>query len=86
MSEDLQSPFQNQRSVRVYAYNRPVKIAYLVPTSEETRTHWILDAIFRESYTRWGGTNTLVIPVESDRFEVDAYEQWLNFRLFLCQT
>ena len=43
------------RSVGVNEFNRPIKVAYLVPSVEETRTHWILDAIFYESYTRWGG-------------------------------
>ncbi len=68
-----------QRSVGVKAYNRPIKVAYLVPVSEETRTHWILDAIFYESYTRWGGSNTLVIPTRTNQFDSENYEYWLNF-------
>lgn len=43
------------RSVEVDATNRPVKIAYLVPHENLEQAHQILDAVFYESYTRWGG-------------------------------
>lgn len=67
-----------QKSVGVQAYNRPIKVVYLVPSSEDERTHWILDAIFYESYTRWGGANTLIIPTQSNQFDGDGYEHWLK--------
>lgn len=67
-----------QKSVGVHAYNRPIKVVYLVPAVEDTRSHWILDAIFYESYTRWGGANTLVIPTNPSQFDGEGYEQWLR--------
>jgi hypothetical protein len=66
------------KSIGVHAYNRPIKVAYLVPATEDVRTHWILDAIFYESYTRWGGANTLVIPTSSGQFNGEGYERWLR--------
>ena len=67
-----------QKSIGVHAYNRPIKVAYLVPSAEDERTHWILDVIFYESYTRWGGANTLIIPTQPNQFDGDGYEQWLK--------
>jgi len=67
-----------QKSIGVWAYNRPIKVAYLVPPSEDNRTHWILDAIFYESYTRWGGANTLVVPTNPGHFDNDGYGLWLK--------
>lgn len=67
-----------QKSVAVHAHNRPIKIAYFVPVSEETRSHFILDAIFHESYTRWGGANTLLIPTTPNQFSDSQYEIWLQ--------
>lgn len=69
---------QLQKSIGVSAYNRPIKIAYLVPCEENERSQWILDAVFYESYTRWGGTNTLFIPTMSSQFDGDGYESWIK--------
>jgi hypothetical protein len=43
-----------KKSIGVDVYNRPIKVAYIIPSTEDTNTQLILDAIFYESYTRWG--------------------------------
>jgi hypothetical protein len=67
------------KSIEVKAGNRPIKIAYLVPIVESPLSHLILDAVFHESYTRWAGTSTLIVPTDSDKFLDDRYEGWLGF-------
>lgn len=66
------------KSIEAIASNRPIKVAYLVPVDEARETHLILDAVFYESYTRWGGAYTLVIPVSSDGFHAAEYRHWLS--------
>lgn len=60
------------------ASNRPIKIAYLVPFDETPRTHMVLDAVFYESYTRWGGVYTLLVPTTADEFMLAGFQQWLE--------
>lgn len=67
------------RSVEITSANRPIKVAYLVPAEESAVTHMILDAVFYESYTRWGGIYTLIIPCKRDAFLRDTYAAWLQF-------
>ncbi|MDP3049690.1 MAG: hypothetical protein Q8N12_09745 [Thermodesulfovibrionales bacterium] len=67
------------KNIEVKATNRPVKIAYLVPYDESPTTHWILDAVFHESYTRWGGARTLIIPTNNSSFLSEEYDKWLQF-------
>lgn len=69
----------NQVNIQVGASSRPIKVAYIVPTDENQNTHWILDSIFYESYTRWGGASSLIIPSDKDRFQEKNYEDWLEF-------
>ena len=66
------------KTVEVKANNRPVKIVYLVPFDDTSQTHMNLDAVFFESYTRWGGVYTLIIPTEAQKFMDDGYGQWLK--------
>lgn len=66
------------KTVEAKATNRPVKIAYLVPFDDASHTHMVLDAVFFESYTRWAGTYTLVIPTQTQEFLVDGYDEWLK--------
>lgn len=66
------------KSVEVNATNRPVKIAYLVPLENVAQAHQILDAIFYEAYTRWGGVFTLVVPTNSDAFMDPGFRDWLQ--------
>ena len=66
------------KTVEVKATNRPVKIAYLVPFDDTPNTHMNLDAVFFESYTRWAGVYTLVIPTKAEEFLFDGYDEWLK--------
>lgn len=66
------------KTVETKATNRPVKIAYLVPFDDAPHTHMILDAVFFESYTRWAGVYTLVMPTKAQEFLADGYDEWLK--------
>lgn len=66
-------------NVNVTAHTRPIKIAYIVPYGETTDNQWIIDAIFHESYTRWGGARTLIIPADANKFLYPEHEEWLKF-------
>jgi len=66
------------RTVEAKARNRPIKIAYLVPHEETPVNHMIVEAVFREAYTRWAGAYTLVIPTRSIGFMHSEYEAWLS--------
>ena len=67
------------KTIEVKASNRPIKIAYIVPYDESSLNHMLLDAVFYESYTRWGGVYTLIIPSSPKSFLDPAYEAWLDF-------
>ena len=67
------------KTIEVKASNRPVKIAYLVPYEESSISHMLVDAVFYESYTRWAGAYTLLVPSSSKEFLNPAYEAWLEF-------
>ena len=67
------------KTVETKATNRPVKIAYLVPFDDAPYTHMSLDAVFFESYTRWAGAYTLVIPTKAQEFMAAGYRQWLKY-------
>lgn len=67
------------KAVEVKASNRPIKVAYVVPHDETPVNHMILDAVFHESYTRWAGAYTLVIPEDSTTFLHPEYKSWLEF-------
>ena len=66
------------KTVEAKATNRPVKVAYLVPFDDTPNTHMVLDAVFFESYTRWAGVYTLVIPTKTQEFLVNGYDEWLK--------
>lgn len=66
------------KTVEAKAANRPVKIVYLVPFDDAPLTHMNLDAVFFESYTRWAGVYTLVIPTKAQEFMSDGYDEWLK--------
>lgn len=67
------------KAVEVKASNRPIKVAYVVPYDETPVNHMILDAVFHESYTRWAGAYTLIIPADSTNFLHPEYKSWLEF-------
>ena len=66
------------KNITVYSFTRPIKIAYIVPYIESKENQWLIDAIFYESYTRWAGTKTLIIPSDKDKFLYPEYEEWLT--------
>jgi hypothetical protein len=72
----LNSPLP--QSVEIQASNRPVRIAYLVETENSEINHMVLDAIFYESYTRWGGVYTLIIPTASNGLLQESYQEWVE--------
>ncbi|MVF24650.1 hypothetical protein EVC37_24065 [Methylocaldum sp. BRCS4] len=39
----------------------------------------VLDSVFYEAYTRWGGAYTLVVPISSQDFLADGYDEWLQY-------
>ena len=67
------------KTIEVKTSNRPIKIAYLVPYDESSVNHMLLDAVFYESYTRWAGAYTLIVPSSSKEFLYPAYDAWLEF-------
>jgi hypothetical protein len=79
MVKDMDSNTALGKNVEIVAHNRPIKVAYIVPYEENDDNQWILDAVFYESYTRWGGARTLIIPASTSAFHHKEYEQWLAF-------
>ncbi|MDW8901104.1 hypothetical protein SFB61_03180 [Legionella pneumophila] len=68
-----------ERSIKVNGYTRPIKITYIISPENNPENHLILDAIFSESYARWCGCETLIIPATSSGFLNPEYERWLAF-------
>lgn len=73
----LDAPKPLGKPIEVAAVSRPIKIAYLVPLDDDPRAGEILDAVFRESYTRWAGAHTLVVPASEDGI-ASGYGPWLK--------
>jgi hypothetical protein len=69
---------ENKKGINVRYSNRPVKVAFIVPLVDDNTTQWILDGIFYEAYSRWGGTKSLIIPFSNDDFISDRYLDWLE--------
>lgn len=63
------------RRLSVRGTARPIRVAYLVDL--DACPDELLDAIFDESYSRWGGRRTLVIPSSVGGID-DRYERWLK--------
>ncbi|TKR34125.1 hypothetical protein FCE95_07630 [Luteimonas gilva] len=66
------------KTVEVTASSRPIKVAYLVPLDDLEEAHLILDAVFYESYTRWAGVYTLIVPISGGRFLDESFRSWLD--------
>ncbi len=77
MNTDRPNRLENPIDVRVAS--RPIKVAYLVSADEILANHLIMDAIFAESYTRWGGAFTLIVPTNGHEFADKAFSNWLAF-------
>lgn len=58
------------------AYARPLRVAYLVDLNECPDR--LLDAIFAEAYSRWGGRRTLIVPASTEGID-PRYEDWLSY-------
>ncbi len=54
---------------------RPIRVGYLVEDGEHAGV--MLDAIFAECHTRWGGRYSLVVPCEHGA-PLPAYMPWLE--------
>ncbi|NKB55964.1 MAG: hypothetical protein GKS00_06480 [Alphaproteobacteria bacterium] len=68
MAEDTQS-------ARGFLRPRPIRVAYLVEDGEHADV--LLDALFAECNTRWGGRYSLIIPCEQGK-PCPAYLPWLE--------
>jgi hypothetical protein len=53
---------------------RPARIAYLIP---EAPAHSLLDALFDESFSRWGGRRTAIVPTNGAIIDA-SYWDFLN--------
>lgn len=69
---------ENHKSINVRYSSRPAKVAFIVPIEEERNSHWTLDGIFYEAYSRWGGTKSLLIPFRNGDFISNSYLDWLE--------
>ncbi|MDA9435115.1 hypothetical protein [Bradyrhizobium sp. CCBAU 51627] len=58
----------------ITATARPLRVAYLV--DRQACAPNVLDAVFRECYSRWGGRRTLIVPVKPDGIDPE-YVEWL---------
>lgn len=68
MTEDTYMP-------RGFLRPRPIRVAYLVEDGEHADV--MLDAIFAECHTRWGGRYSLVVPCEGGA-PLPSYMPWLE--------
>lgn len=68
-----------QNPIEVRSTSRPIKVAYLVSTEESPTNHLVLDAVFHESYTRWAGAFTLILPISGLEITDIAFVDWLKF-------
>lgn len=60
---------------RGYIRARPIRVAFLAANSDHA--HLVLDAIFADSFGRWGGRYSLICPCESG-FPRASYISWLR--------
>lgn len=68
---------ESKKSINVRYSSRPVKVAFIVPLDDDKTSQWVLDGIFYEAYSRWGGAKSLVIPFSNEDFISDEYLNWL---------
>jgi len=66
---------QSQEPPRGYIRARPIRVAFLIADAEHS--HLILDSIFAESFSRWGGRYSLICPCE-DGYPRASYRPWLR--------
>lgn len=61
-------------SLKAYHRSRPVRVAFLV--EEHADYAAMLDAVFADCHSRWGGRFNLVIPCENGE-PIAGYDKWL---------
>ena len=54
---------------------RPLRVAYLIDL--DACPHELLDAVFAECYSRWGGRRTLIIPATENEGIHEDFQRWL---------
>ena len=65
-----------QAGVSITSRTRPIRIAYIIGESENSKE--ILDSIFAECYSRWGGRRSLIIPLVENEID-SSYFKWLEW-------
>ena len=66
---------RNNKQQKVWSRSRPLRVAYLVEKIDQWS--YMLDAIFAECYSRWGGRFSLIVPF-SDNLVQTPYGRWLK--------
>ncbi len=64
------------RQITVQHQVRPIRFAYIVENNDKADV--IFDAIFKDSYRRWGGRRTLIVPATQGIVE-EQYIKWLEW-------
>ncbi|MBR7634504.1 hypothetical protein [Janthinobacterium lividum] len=67
------------KKIEATASNRPLKIAYFIPVDDDFESNMIIDAVFNESYTRWAGAYTLIVPARGSEFIDIGYDEWIKY-------
>ncbi len=63
------------RQLKGWVRSRPLRVAFLVQDGEHAST--MLDGIFADCYSRWGGRFSLVVPCQGGKIPA-AYWPWLE--------
>ena len=63
------------RQLKGWVRSRPLRVAFLVQDGEHAST--MLDGIFADCYSRWGGRFSLVVPCQGSKIP-PAYWPWLE--------
>lgn len=71
----MQEEFSGQEELLAWARARPLRVAFLVERGDHSGH--ALDGIFADSYGRWGGRFSLVVPCIAGRID-QHYWQWLR--------
>lgn len=66
---------QSSEPCSVRSSPRQLRVAYLIDRDE--CSHTLLDVIFRESFGRWGGRRTLIVPAKTETGIDPVYIEWL---------
>jgi hypothetical protein len=70
----FEAPHQLDRFLSIQHRARPIRVTFLVNKSDDCCK--ILRAIFRDSYHRWGGRRSLIVPATSGTIDIN-YLKWM---------